>query len=69
MTSSSDSPLARMVFAKSLSLPAGVAGMPFWRFSLYTLLGCVPWVFFLGCLGREARERGESIRGYLHLAD
>src|SRR5205823_4403955 len=27
-----------------ISLPAGVAKMPFWRFSAFTLAGCVPWV-------------------------
>src|SRR5918997_177236 len=27
-----------------ISLPAGVAKMPFWRFSVLTLAGCVPWV-------------------------
>ncbi len=52
-----------------ISLPAGVAGMPFWRFTLYTLLGCIPWVFFLGWLGVRMGEHWEDIRGYLHLAD
>src|SRR3954453_50536 len=27
-----------------ISLPAGVARMPFWRFSLLTIAGCVPWI-------------------------
>ena len=30
-----------------ISLPAGVARMPFWRFTVFTLAGCVPWVFLL----------------------
>ena len=30
-----------------ISLPAGVARMPFWRFTLLTLLGCIPWVLAL----------------------
>lgn len=34
-----------------ISLPAGVARMPFWRFTLFTLLGCVPWVLFLTLVG------------------
>jgi membrane protein DedA with SNARE-associated domain len=34
-----------------ISLPAGVAKMPFWRFSVYTLLGCLPWTFGLAWLG------------------
>ena len=39
-----------------ISLPAGFARMPFWKFTLYTLLGCIPWVFMLG-LGRYAARR------------
>jgi membrane protein DedA with SNARE-associated domain len=35
-----------------ISLPAGVARMPFWRFTLYTAIGCVPWVLGLTLLGR-----------------
>src|SRR3954447_12117728 len=27
-----------------ISLPAGVAKMPFWRFTLFSVLGCAPWV-------------------------
>jgi membrane protein DedA with SNARE-associated domain len=34
-----------------ISLPAGVARMPFGRFSVYTLLGCVPWTFALAGIG------------------
>lgn len=34
-----------------ISLPAGVARMPFGRFSLYTLLGCLPWTSGLAGLG------------------
>jgi membrane protein DedA with SNARE-associated domain len=30
-----------------ISLPAGVARMPFWRFTLFTVLGCLPWTFAL----------------------
>src|SRR3954471_21838053 len=37
-----------------ISLPAGVARMPFLRFSLFTLAGCIPWVFMLALIGREA---------------
>ena len=34
-----------------VSLPAGVARMPMWKFTLYTALGCVPFVAFLTWLG------------------
>src|SRR6476660_6918946 len=36
-----------------ISLPAGVAKMPFWRFTAYTLLGCIPRVFLLGFIGQQ----------------
>jgi membrane protein DedA with SNARE-associated domain len=52
-----------------ISLPAGIARMPFWKFTLYTLLGCIPWVFFLGWLGTRLGENWEKIRPYLHYAD
>jgi membrane protein DedA with SNARE-associated domain len=34
-----------------VSLPAGVARMPIWRFALYTALGSLPFVAFLAWLG------------------
>lgn len=52
-----------------ISLPAGVARMPFWRFSVLTLAGCVPWVFALTFIGREAGERWESWKDSLHYVD
>src|SRR5215217_5131586 len=52
-----------------ISLPAGVARMPFWRFSLLTLLGCVPWVFMLALIGREAGSRWEDWKDSLHYVD
>ncbi|MDX6570534.1 MAG: hypothetical protein QOH15_3112, partial [Gaiellales bacterium] len=36
-----------------ISLPAGIARMPFWRFTLFTFIGCVPWVLGLTLLGRQ----------------
>ncbi len=30
-----------------ISVPAGIARMPLWRFTLFSLLGAIPWVMFL----------------------
>jgi membrane protein DedA with SNARE-associated domain len=37
-----------------ISLPAGVARMPFGRFSVLTFLGCLPWCFALVWIGDAA---------------
>ena len=52
-----------------ISLPAGVARMPFWRFTVLTLLGCIPWVLMLGVIGKEVGDRWEEWRDYLHYGD
>ena len=52
-----------------ISLPAGVARMPFWKFTVLTLLGCIPWIFMLTLIGREAGARWEDWKGYLHYVD
>ena len=52
-----------------ISLPAGVARMPFWRFTLYTLAGCIPWVLMLGFIGQEAGENWGRWRDSLHYVD
>jgi membrane protein DedA with SNARE-associated domain len=51
-----------------ISLPAGVAKMPFWRFTAYTLAGCIPWVLMLALIGRSVGDNWEHWRhqlGYL----
>jgi membrane protein DedA with SNARE-associated domain len=51
-----------------ISLPAGVAKMPFWRFTAYTLLGSIPWVLMLAIVGEKVGENWEDWRhklGYL----
>jgi membrane protein DedA with SNARE-associated domain len=51
-----------------ISLPAGVAKMPFWRFTTYTLAGCIPWVLMLALVGRSVGSNWEDWRhklGYL----
>jgi len=52
-----------------ISLPAGVAKMPFWRFSVLTLLGCIPWVLMLGMIGEAVGENWEEWRDKLHYID
>jgi membrane protein DedA with SNARE-associated domain len=52
-----------------ISLPAGVARMPFWRFTALTLAGCIPWVLMLGFIGQEVGSRWEEWRDYLHYGD
>ncbi len=51
-----------------ISLPAGVAKMPFWRFSAFTLLGSIPWVLALAIVGEKVGDNWEDWRhklGYL----
>src|SRR3954471_21535067 len=52
-----------------ISLPAGVARMPFWRFTVLTLAGCIPWVLLLTLIGREAGDHWESWKHSLHYVD
>ena len=52
-----------------ISLPAGIARMPFWRFSVLTFLGCVPWVLMLAFIGQQVGDRWESWKDSLHLFD
>src|SRR4026209_2511361 len=52
-----------------IPLPAGVARMPFWRFSLFTLAGCVPWVFMLTFIGKQAGDHWDDWKDSLHYVD
>ena len=52
-----------------ISLPAGIARMPFWRFTTLTLLGCIPWVLMLGAIGKSAGDNWEELRDKLHYID
>ena len=52
-----------------ISLPAGVARMPFWRFTVLTVLGCIPWVLMLGLIGREVGDNWEQWKNHLHYVD
>jgi membrane protein DedA with SNARE-associated domain len=48
-----------------ISLPAGIARMPFWRFTVYTVLGCLPWCIALTWLGAALGDRWESVEHVL----
>jgi len=52
-----------------ISLPAGVARMPFWRFTILTTLGCIPWIWALTAIGFYAGDRWESWKDSLHYID
>jgi membrane protein DedA with SNARE-associated domain len=52
-----------------ISLPAGVARMPFWRFTLLTLAGCVPWVLLFGFIGEQVGANWEQWKDKLHYVD
>jgi membrane protein DedA with SNARE-associated domain len=43
--------------------------MPFWRFTVLTLIGCIPWVFAIGFIGREVGDNWEEWRDKLHYLD
>ena len=52
-----------------ISLPAGVARMPFWKFSVLTFAGCVPWIFMLTFVGQKAAENWVDWKDSLHYVD
>ena len=52
-----------------ISLPAGVARMPFWRFSVLTLAGSIPWVLALALIGRSVGDNWEDWRHHLAVLD
>jgi membrane protein DedA with SNARE-associated domain len=52
-----------------ISLPAGVARMPFWRFSVLTFAGCVPWVLMLTFIGKQAGDNWDNWKDKLHYVD
>jgi membrane protein DedA with SNARE-associated domain len=52
-----------------ISLPAGVARMPFRRFTLYTAIGCVPWVLALTLLGVQVGSHWDQWHKRLEFLD
>jgi len=49
-----------------ISLPAGVARMPFWRFSVLTLIGCIPWCLLFAYAGLAVGDNWETLQKQLH---
>jgi membrane protein DedA with SNARE-associated domain len=52
-----------------ISLPAGVARMPFWKFSILTFAGCVPWVLMLTFIGKQVGANWVDWKDSLHYVD
>jgi len=44
-----------------ISLPAGIARMNFWKFTIYTILGCLPWTFALAFAGSKLGESWDTV--------
>jgi membrane protein DedA with SNARE-associated domain len=43
--------------------------MPFWRFTVLTTLGCIPWVLMLTYIGKQAGDNWEKWKDNLHYVD
>ena len=52
-----------------ISLPAGMARMPFVRFSVLTFLGCIPWCIYLVAIGDIAGSNWKTWEERLHVLD
>jgi membrane protein DedA with SNARE-associated domain len=52
-----------------ISLPAGLAKMPFWRFTWLTALGSLPWVLGFALIGRAVGDSWEQWRHHLQVLD
>lgn len=50
-----------------ISLPAGMARMPFGKFTLYTFLGCIPWTFALTYAGFVVGDNWEQVLRYFDI--
>ncbi|HEY1593883.1 MAG TPA: DedA family protein [Thermoleophilaceae bacterium] len=52
-----------------ISLPAGVARMPYRKFVPFTVLGCLPWLLVLALIGRAAGDNWKHWRHYIGYLD
>lgn len=52
-----------------ISLPAGIAGMNFKKFLLYTFLGSLPWSLLLTYIGLKLGQNWKAIEPWFHRLD
>jgi membrane protein DedA with SNARE-associated domain len=52
-----------------ISLPAGVAKMPFWKFTFLSTAGIIPWVIAFAVAGEQVGSRWDEWQERLHYAD
>lgn len=52
-----------------ISLPAGISRMRFWRFTVFTFIGSLPWCWALAFAGYKLGERWDGLKKYFHQAD
>jgi membrane protein DedA with SNARE-associated domain len=52
-----------------ISIPAGVARMPFWKFTVLSFLGIVPWVLAFGLMGNAVGDNWDKWQKNLHYVD
>ena len=52
-----------------ISIPAGVAKMNIWRFSIYTMIGAFPWSLGLAWAGFVLGENWEETRSIMRPFD
>lgn len=50
-----------------ISLPAGIARMPFGKFTVYTFLGVIPWTYALTYLGVIVEDNWERVLNYFDI--
>lgn len=52
-----------------IALPAGMARMNFWKFTVYSFLGSLPFCYFLAWVGMKMGENWRELKVYFHQAD
>ena len=52
-----------------ISLPAGVARMPFLKFTVLSIAGIIPWVIAFAYMGKGVGDQWDSWQEKLHYVD